>query len=778
MTEQEKDDPPVEVSLGYPAHQLARALATANEHPDLHKRARAVEKAASWARVFEGMLDGTLNVGSRSPLAGVPIWATPKVVTGGFVTGDLLAGGPLQDHETAAQRAHDVPEPVRAHLHRAALTDPGIAELQAQLQSGHYRVGVPEEGALLAVAWLLGAGDRDRARAILDEIGAHFSTLRFYPIPADGPPPEGPAVHRATVKDVRKKLLSVVPQARIERQREAVEHWGPLYDKMIAIFAETVVGELPKLALDPKGKPARGPGGNYTIEGGWPCQTYPDGWIERARALLRAYRALARHRRLGGRHLRASDARYRIRAYLERAVSDPRALTGRDVGAIRLIVARSLSVHGAPESDQRRAFRARQLADVSGPSHPAIGALLAERLRRMPEDEGLDEPDAFLSNASEEEELRFRVPAGTPIPVPLADRVFRAFRATVEELVERGLITSGDTLATLLPQVTSEIAAAGFSDPALRRLYASLYRAFRRRRSLLLVNLAHQVRFDELPWVAALEAHRRTDQSEKEQSLDALRRAALLALGAFPEAIVPNTLLQEFRSLARQAGRPIDFVDEVAADIFMGTFSAKFVRAAQEAGRLLQGTIYANYYGIDYEAVLSIDDLRESKYGPSTSPRFDALCRKRALRGTGRGVAANGVVIEQQQILTTQNLASLVAGLGIEALLAPRARELAERCFRFVARRNCRKLSGYARLRMLKNTAYAFRQMLFWLSIAEDAEDFVPWARSLLAEEHSEFAVRFAPVLFDVEAAKTTRLEVHRAHQFLGWTFGPHWLAA
>jgi len=59
------------------------------------------------------------------------------------------------------------------------------------------------------------------------------------------------------------------------------------------------------------------------------------------------------------------------------------------------------------------------------------------------------------------------------------------------------LITSGETLARILPQMTSGLRAAGISD----RHYGSLcgiYRAFRRRRSLLLLNLEKQIQIEEL----------------------------------------------------------------------------------------------------------------------------------------------------------------------------------------------------------------------------------------------------------------------------------------
>jgi hypothetical protein len=113
--------------------------------------------------------------------------------------------------------------------------------------------------------------------------------------------------------------------------------------------------------------------------------------------------------------------------------------------------------------------------------------------------------------------------------------------------------------------------------------------AFRRRRSLLLLNLEHQVQIEELPWVAAINAFRVDELLAHELSRQTLEQIVVLALTAFPQQILPNKLLQEIRALAEPS---LPIVDEVAADIFMGDFSEKYLRAAQQAGMLLAGTWY------------------------------------------------------------------------------------------------------------------------------------------------------------------------------------------
>src|SRR5690349_19980806 len=118
------------------------------------------------------MASGTVRVGSRTPMAGLPAWVTPQVMRGGFATGTPVAGGPLRPHEAAVAGERGA---VIAHY----LTDAGQAELCLLLDSGGYRMEFPEQAALLAVAWLLRAGDRARALGLLDEMGPYAEQLSF-----------------------------------------------------------------------------------------------------------------------------------------------------------------------------------------------------------------------------------------------------------------------------------------------------------------------------------------------------------------------------------------------------------------------------------------------------------------------------------------------------------------------------------------------------------------------------------------------------------------------
>jgi hypothetical protein len=67
------------VGTGYPGGQLARAFVTAAAHEDADTRRRAEERVRRRHDVLAGMADGTLTVGSRTPVAGLPAWVTPGI---------------------------------------------------------------------------------------------------------------------------------------------------------------------------------------------------------------------------------------------------------------------------------------------------------------------------------------------------------------------------------------------------------------------------------------------------------------------------------------------------------------------------------------------------------------------------------------------------------------------------------------------------------------------------------------------------------------------------
>ena len=730
------------------------------------------------------MQTGALQVGSRTPVAGTPSWVTLEVVQGGFATGEPLAGGILRQHEKEWLERLELPpgeEPRRA-LHAHFLSQEGLGQLREMLRSGCYRFEVPEEGALLVVTWLLENGHAELASEVLDALAPWFDRLRFYPQPSPTPVVESSSVHRQPVKRTIGDLLAIREAPQELAQREALQLWLPLFDRIVALFVETVKGPLPTIAIGPDGRPVRQADSSWDLSGGWPCQKYPESWHRRAEALLDEYRSQRTEHRRCRRPENPRGNFAQLRAVLERCVVEPDELTGRDVGRVRMILAQVAAKRGLPGSSRCGSLRTMQAQLAAKLTKREAARIVAARLRALSDEGGVGAVAPLLTPVSGEEAAEHGVVEGQHVHQDLRRVVLRSLQAPLERLLDEKVVPSGEVLADVTPQLISRSASAGIDDPFLRRLFGALYEAFQRRRSLLLLNLERQVKFEELPWVAAVARFRTADVATRDAARQILRRVASLTLTRFPHAIVPNKLLRQFRTLVERGGLDLPLVDEVAADIFMGTFSEKYLRAAQRAGRAMKGSLYEHYYGIHYDQILEIDDAGRSWFGVATSKLFDSLCERRA--GVApreyRSVARNGKIIEQEQILTTHNLAVLVYGLDLEDELRPIARDLARGCLSWILRR----LERDRGLKSIKNAAYAWRQMVFFLSLtgSEVVEELIVWADDQLTKVDANLRARFKPILNGLALAHQggsldrppDELEVRR---FLGWTTRyPHWL--
>ena len=786
------------IGPSYPLFQLAKAL-----HHGRTGGGTAGQRIRKWQAVLQGMLSGDIDVGTRTPLADSPAWVTLEVATGGFATGALLAGGALRPHERALAAELNLPvgEDTRTRLNAYFLSEDGLARLAAMAETGCFRIEVPEEGALLVVAWLQRHGDISAAQDLLDQLVPFFDRLRFFPIPAADPPRSGALVCVQTVGQTIEALDRMASHQQVSAQADAILVWTPLYDHAVDLLLATVDGAPPRLDRDAAGRPGRDERGRSLVGGGRICRITPPGWPDRARALLAAYGA-ATLRQAASRRWQDTAGAFRRFLRAIDAHADGRAVPAGEQAHLERALAHFIAKWGVPASDRHRARRQAQARQCAGPLHRDIARLLARRLAELPKADGLADP-ALASRPIDAAESESTMPDGTAIPSYLARKVDRAQLATIEDLIGQGYLASADLLAAILPQVTAEIGASGFRDAALRRLFTPLYRAFRRRRSLLLLNLESQVGLGELPWVAAIEAHRGDTLADRDLAETALRDVTLLALRHFPYAIIPNKLVQELQALTRQAGLALPLVSEIAADIFMGAFSTPYLAAADRAGGLLAGTLYERYYGIDFAAVRALASERarqraaerESGSGSAESGvsrgrrpvdpsliAFATLCSRRAHLGErpGWSVAGNGAIIEQQQILTTQNLATLYGGLALESALAPVLPALAEQCFRWICRRQQHRVHGrHAGLIMLKKTGYAWRQMIFFLALLPDADQpaFLDWMRQHLAAQSAGFRARFAPAVTGLASAMAGRAATDDGGRpFLGWAVGDHWL--
>ncbi|MFD8012875.1 hypothetical protein [Streptomyces sp. NPDC058955] len=748
----------------YARHQLARTFAASLDGADPATRQRTAETARGWRDVLAGIAAGTLRIGSTTPVEGLPAWVTPEVLHGGFATGAARAGGPLQAYEREAARRAGVPAD-RAALFAYHLTEPGLAALWELLDSGRYEVTLPEEAALLTVAWLVRAGETEAAVELTGVLRPFADRLRFLPRPADRPAPAAGSVHRSTVARARAALADRAPKRAVEEQREALSVWRPFADELLVHWLEFT-----------------GPEG--VVRPG----AVPDAaWLARGRELLERYERLAVAHPLTRRHRDPKGNEGILRGALAELAAG-RGLDARRAGLVRVAVTGMVRRRGLPGSARHAALRGTQAAQAALPAHHALAHVVADRLAGLPQDSGTEDAAAFLVPVTEAEERRTDLPRGAAIPRSVRRVVDRTRSAPLGDLVASGIVPSAEAMAGLVPQLVAAERSGVYRDAALRALMAANYRAFRARRSLLLVDLARQVRPEELPWVRAVDAHAEGDGTTRRSTAAAARLLAGTAVEHFPGTLPPNPLVRELGALLGGSGLDAPLVEELAADIFMGRFSGKFLAATGVAAELLGGgSLYERYYGIDYAEVAALASARSrGRTGGGDGAALDAfarLCEARAGRRPAYGsVAGNGMVIEQAQILTTHNLATLVARVGV----APESgwAEAARRCFGTVVRLTERAGRAPYPPAALKDAAYAWRQMVFHLSLCGEAERAEVLARLPgEAARRPLVASRLAPALlglrhvadgglFDAEGSA----RAGRARRLTGWTDAGHWL--
>jgi hypothetical protein len=811
MADPSSDSKKIEVNADYVTSQLSKAIgAVAREQEgkqedighDASASKRAQVKLAKWLRVVSCMLTGQLQIGSRLPVSDVPAWATLEVAQGGFATGRLLAEGEVQEHERQLAARLDIADGIslRAALNAYFLSPQGLSELKEMLASKRYRIDVPEESALLVVAYLLDSGNVELAKQVLEEIAPFFSRLRFYPVPhseslhyiqspqsieSESPIESGYSgslVHLQSVAKTRSDFGGIRSSLQLERQREALSLWLPLYDRVVLLFAQT--------RLD-----------------GWPCQHYPDGWSELASDLHKEIEVAIAHKTLCQRSFDSKNNASRLFKYLDICVRDRASLSGRDVGMIRAILQQIENARGLPDAEKTLKLRAEQRAVAAQPSAFQLAQVVGARLQAKLEMEALSSLEEIIYPVTAAESEKFQLsalpqlpclpllPAGYALPAAFATKVLRSVEMPLSELVQRKIVSSSEQLAPVVASVSAQLQARAFSDPALQALYAATYASFRRRRSLLLLHLAKQVQLQELPWVRVLD-HYKQDDAVKALARETLTQVCAIIFKNFPQQILPNKMLQEIRFLAKCAGLQIPIVEELAADIFMGEFSPKYKNAAVVTTDYLRGTIYERYYSLNEFSAsdlsnndLSTSNLSASNLSASETSKgedFAKFCQRRALAGQAGSdqsenyVAANGMVIEQEQIFTSHNLATLFSELELDQILAADLEEMIRSCFIWICRTLQLPFSYWdAQLRDLKNAAYAWRQMIFFLSVLgskyQNQAAMFDWMDEYLNKQKPDFIKRFTPALKALRQAQTEPIDP--SQRFLGWTTKRHWLA-
>ena len=116
--------------------------------------------------------------------------------------------------------------------------------------------------------------------------------------------------------------------------------------------------------------------------------------------------------------------------------------------------------------------------------------------------------------------------------------------------------------------------------------------------------------------------------------------------------------------------------------------------------------------------------------------------------GRPSSVASNGAVLEQSQILTTHNLAVLVDALELADELrevAPEPRRPGPSTGSSAVAQAAPYPTGDSALILTKNTAYAWRQAIFFLSFCDEVAQREAMAR--LRDRAAVLGPRFAPAV-------------------------------
>lgn len=712
--------------IPYLSGLLLKAGKTAtSEHADPVDRSRARSKIEQLLQTIQGTINGTLKPGSRAPIADTPVWLTPVVMTGGFITGQLAAGGPLSHYEielasqlglSVTSNLPDDLANIRSALNQIWFTEPYSCHLETMLLNGKYRVNTPEEGVMLILMALHRSGHDDEAEQLIETISPYLGRVRFFPESAEQPLPLNTDEAMRSVADVLTQLdnrFGPAPEhksnnrLRLDQNALVFDQWLPLKDRLVALIQGTVKGDLPYYNTEGE------------LCGGMPLARVTTEWFEKASQYLADRKQITeQHPELMYRTTRKRGSERILQRSLEILLAyPPEHRCPSDMEGfqkIQFTLRKTLAdIHrkqGLPDTERyQQALNQRQgwLEHYQKRYH--TGHSLIHQLQPLKDCVQVKPQDLNMDTAG--------------LPKPIKKLLAAIQSKPVIELLERGDITSAEVLASKYLNIAAIVKSDSILDPSLAALFAQVTQAFFKRRSVLLLNLQHQVRMDELPWVKHLQAITPFEQDKRVKNAEKLLTDMVTQVFTyFPQTILPNRFIkslgQMIEELPELSLEP-PLTEELAADIFMHRFSDKFLMAAKQAASLMQGTLYETYYGLDYRSIANL----------KTPDALYYLCKQKSgVTKESRGwrdyaTFENGKIIEWQQIITTHNLATLTAltnALDLPELFSSEsgktlnhkiARWIVIKCVRYNPA-NPDKI----RLQEHKNIAYAFRQMIFFLS--------------------------------------------------------------
>ncbi len=680
---------------------------------------RSLERYQKWSRTVNGMSDGTLSVGSRQPVLGLPVWLTPEVLPGGFVSGDLLAGGPLlpfedqlmKDNSLKVPKGTDKVKGTRSVLNEwfIGADGRGLHLLHRLLESGLYNVAVPEESAFLSVAWFMQNNDQSAAGKLVKTLRPHFSDVRFYPQPSSTPISGEVRCSRYTIADACRCLHADDRMSKASRRylenKLIIDDFLPVYDRLIAIVLATCAedGDLRPFEKPPSAAMVA----EYNA-------------VRLALAEVGKRFRMLRENQSSFEYLPKSSPKFilpRLRpgrtgfiifagatAFLDKERRPGKKKAEQDIKFARVVIAQIADSRGVPNAwspncaqsaalpSKLKALRDRQKWDVQEEPSFMNGDWVDMAISRVTNavggvegasssvdniHVGLDNITSLLIPATEDEANKYpTIKKGAELPRSI-ERVFRNLqRHPLDVLVDKNgkeCVTSMEVLASCMDQVLGVTTAQVFNDQRLRMLYSAIVASFRRRRSLLLLNYEGQIQLKELPWVAPFHETKYCPNSTTDSKSEPLREVLTTVVHAcihiWPHVLIPNKMLSAVDMLARGIGADASewpgLLPELAADIFMGDFGNQWMVHARYAKQLLGGSLYECYYAGSSGLWNSVPAVHHGPVTGEEIQHFMNICKD--LSGWSPesqwSVVSNGRFIEASMILTGANYPFLLQHL-------------------------------------------------------------------------------------------------------------------
>ena len=383
-------------------------------------------KVQQWEAVLHQILQGQANYGSRTPFENTPAWITLEVIKGGFATGNWLAGGEITPEEQ--------------HL---------LDKLQIKTS--------PENQRLALNSYYLTDEGMNVLNKCLDNENYLIS------VPEESVLLTVAWLIRNKAQAYARDLLDIISPW------FSVLRFYPHIVEQPVISSSTVrVQELAMTIYDLKRiKPL---------------------WRQSAKDLLAEYFQLRKQYFLCNKPIKNKGDFAKLRIAIEQLSLEKNELELHQAQHIRVLLQRHIEKYGEPNSEKSDKKQKIKQDDVQAPLHYTLSRVILNRFDNLDINNGFDDKEIATEAISESEAKQFSLTEDYPIPSIITYKTMRSFNTTASQLIEQKLITSSEALSNIIPQITAGLRANSLLDIPLRHLYEKNYRAFKQRRSLLLLD--------------------------------------------------------------------------------------------------------------------------------------------------------------------------------------------------------------------------------------------------------------------------------------------------